>query len=32
LIVIGLASVYSFLYYPRQDMRLGTDSVVRLMH
>jgi succinate dehydrogenase / fumarate reductase, cytochrome b subunit len=32
LIVVGLATVYSFLYYPRQDMRLGTDSVVRLVH
>lgn len=34
LIVVGLASVYSFLYYPRQPLDAGTgpDSVVRLMH
>jgi len=32
LIVVGLASLYSFLYYPRQDMGVGTDSVVRLVH
>jgi succinate dehydrogenase / fumarate reductase cytochrome b subunit len=34
LIAVGLASEYSFLYYPRQPLDLGTgsDSVVRLVH
>jgi succinate dehydrogenase / fumarate reductase cytochrome b subunit len=34
LIVVGLASEFSFLYYPRQplDMGAASDSVVRLVH
>jgi succinate dehydrogenase / fumarate reductase, cytochrome b subunit len=30
LVGVGLASAYSFLYYPRQDVRVSGDSVVRL--